>query len=131
MPLPVLTVLLSKLGLGHCSACWVYVQWRTKQAVCLPSRNSGRAGGWIQNAKHVISTVNPVVSVSPVPPPSILEFRHSICTCYALVHELAQTSSALFQPQRASLSLKIQYKQMTRKVKESRHTEYQLQSFYY
>jgi len=105
---------------------YIYSGERSRQLAYPQGTQEGR-GGWAQNAKHVICTLNPVMSLSPqVLRPAYL---HSD-TAHALGHELAQTSSALFQPQRASLSCKIQYKQMTRKVKgESRHTNTSLSLF--
>lgn len=74
MPLTVLTVLLPRLGPGHYSACWVYIQGWRKQAVSLPSRNSERMGMDPKCQVCYIHCKSSNVSVSVGPPPSIFAF---------------------------------------------------------
>lgn len=68
------------------------------------------------------------VSVSLGPPASILAFRHSTCTG---AWNWLKLGVRFFSLRKASLYCKIQYKQMTRKVKwKSRYTKYQPKCYY-
>lgn len=74
MPLTVLTVLLPRLGPGHYSACWVYIQGWRKQAVSLPSRSSERMGMDPKCQVCYIHCKSSNVSILVGPPPSIFAF---------------------------------------------------------